>query len=345
MARSSPKIQCSVGPRATFTDELHFYLERTYDIGSITATNDLGGAYNLNVLLTSARGHFVVRIYRPWVTPPRLEEVQRLKRYLHAQHLPVVLPLAALSSRAVTSYEGRVLELEPFVPNDGAAESWERYKKAFALLGRLHSALTEWPAAATLPAPNVENYGTPETLLVWTEATRKRVQEISGPNALKAVALCEESFVILEELQHWWSMNAHHMAQGLIHGDFGVGNLLWHDNKVVAICDFDFAARHERVFDLAYALFWMFERLEPTQEYARRSWHRIPELLAHYDAVSTFPLTLEERLALPFEMARVPLYWVAEAAFLPDPVQAVVSRAETVKAARWILEHARQLAL
>ncbi len=339
----TPTIPFPLGPRASVTEDLCTYLEQTYDIETVTASADLGGTYNLNALITSAKGRFVARVYRPWVTPSRLEALQQLKHYLRAQHLPVVLPLIAPDGRTVVPYEGRVLELEPFIPNSGAVESWERYEKAFALLGRLHSTLARWPAAATLPAPNVENYGTPKTLAAWTKAAQQRIRETSNPDAPEALALCEVSFSLLKDLESWWFENAQHLPQGLIHGDFGVGNLLWRQAEVVAVCDFDFVARHERVFDLAYALFWMFERLEPTRNYALWSWHRIPELLAYYDAASSHPLTPGERRALPFEMARVPLFWVAEAAFLPDPVQAIVSRNETVMAARWLLEHPREL--
>lgn len=255
----------------------------------------------------------------------------------------MVLPLPTSDGRPVASFAGRVLELEPFVPNSGAVESWRRYEAAFSLLGKLHGALAG-PFAAAMPAPKVENYGRPETLIKWTRAARGRIRELTSPDAREALALCDVSLLLLNDVQKWWSENAQHLPHGLIHGDFGVGNLLWQQDDIVAMCDFDFVARHERVFDVAYALFWMFERLEPTRDYASWSWHRIPELLARYDAANSQPLTLRERRALPFEMARVPLYWPAEAVFLLDPVRAVLSRAETVVTAHWLLEHAHELA-
>ena len=330
------------GPRASFTVALHDYLEQTYRL-DITDTTDLGGAYNLNTLVMSDKGRFVARVYRPWVTPLRLEALQRLKHQLKAHHLPVILPLPTADGRMVASLDGRVLELEPFAPNSGAVESWGRYEEAFSLLGSLHGALAEFgPFAAALPAPKVENYGSSETLMSWTKATQQRIRELASPDVPDALELCEVSLSLLNQVQKW--PNVKGLPQGLVHGDFGVGNLLWRQGEIVAVCDFDFVARHERVFDVAYALFWMFERLEPTRDYASRSWHRVPDLLARYDDASTFPLTLQERKALPFEMARVPLYWPAEAAFLPNPVQAVLSCADTVAAAGWLLEHAHELA-
>ena len=156
------------GPRASFTVALHSYLEQTYRL-DITDTTDLGGAYNLNTLVMSDKGRFVARVYRPWVTPLRLEALHRLKGKLKAQ-LPVVLPLPTADGHTVAPFDGRLLELEPFVPNSGAVESWGRYEEAFSLLGSLHGALAEFgPFAAALPAPKVENYGSPEARTRWRQ--------------------------------------------------------------------------------------------------------------------------------------------------------------------------------
>ncbi len=343
------RLECSMnvtfptGPRAAVTAGLQGYLERTYRLGPITATADLGGAYNLNALLSTPKGRFVARVYRPWVTSPRLEALQGLKHRLKVYHLPVVLPLPTSDGRTVASFGGRVLELEPFVPNDGAIESWERCEKAFSLLGKLHGAFSGVPTAA-VPAPKVENYGSPETLIRWTKAAQRRIREMASLDAPQALALCDVSLLLLENLQSRWSEDAQYLPQGLVHGDFGIGNLLWRQNDIVAVGDFDFVAYHERIFDVAYALFWTFERLEPTRDYALWSWDRIPELLEHYDVTNSRPLTLQERKALPFEMARVPLYWPAEAVFLPDPIRAVLSCADMVRTASWLLEHAQELA-
>ena len=131
------KIPFPTGPRALVTDSFHRYLERTYKLGVAMSMADLGGAYNLNAPVTSDKGRFVARVYRPWVTRPRLRAFQHLRHQLKAQRLPIILSLPKADGRMVAAFDHRVLELEPFVPNSGAVESWERYEKAFSLLGRL----------------------------------------------------------------------------------------------------------------------------------------------------------------------------------------------------------------
>jgi hypothetical protein len=46
----------------------------------------------------------------------------------------------------------------------------------------------------------------------------------------------------------------------------------------------------------------------------------------------------------PVEMARVPLYWVAEANFLPDPVGTLQELSESVNSSKWVLAHRDALA-
>lgn len=66
------KVPFPTGPRASVTASFLGYLEQTYKLGVVTTTADLGGAYNLNALVTSAEGRFVARLHRPWVTRRRL---------------------------------------------------------------------------------------------------------------------------------------------------------------------------------------------------------------------------------------------------------------------------------
>jgi homoserine kinase type II len=88
-----------------------------------------------------------------------------------------------------------------------------------------------------------------------------------------------------------------------------------------------------------HALFWMCERLEASNDARIRAWPRVRELVGHYQATAQQPLTVEERQALPIEMARVPLYWIAEAVWLSDPLAAILKHADQIAFAQWSLRH------
>lgn len=73
---------------------------------------------------------------------------------------------------------------------------------------------------------------------------------------------------------------------------------------------------------------------------------RLRKAIAAYDAgqYHTRPLTSHERAVLPVQMARVPLYDLAEAGryvapHIGGPVQAVLRLSATIGRARWLIDH------
>lgn len=323
------------GQRAEPAPELIAAIERTYGLGSVRASRDLGGSYQLNLWLETHEGPLVARVYRPWMTAARLLAIQTVKEHLAATGLPVSLPIATMSGYTMMTYSSRLVEVEPFVAHDACADSWERYEAAFALLGRFHRATTRIDAT-TLPPPRVQNDASLLTLLQWVAYTEQRLHQQSAEQQLLAV--CDDATDLLQQIHRKRKMIQGRKIECLTHGDFGGDNLIFHGNAPAAILDFDFMAVRERVFDLAYALFWMFERLEGQLEPAQRSWQHMDRIIRQYEANSA-PLSDAERQCLPLEMARVPLYWIGEAGTLTNPARQVSEFAPAVACSRWILEH------
>lgn len=334
-----------LGPRALLSAGLLHTLEQHYAFGPIHTYRDLGGAYNLNARVETPRGIYVARVYRPWITAQRLRALHALKHWLHTQQLPIVLPIPTVAGNTLTTYQDRLIEVERFLPHSDAPELRACYAQAFALLGRFHTVLAGYTHAATFPQPLVENYGLPAILTQWVEQTKHRIQQLSHVQAAEAVAVCDKTIELLEYLSLWWREAEHQLPRQLVHGDYGVGNLLWQDHQVVAIGDFDFLAFHERIFDIAYPLYWMCARLDPVMDPQGWAWDQVAAMISHYNTSSHQPLVSEERRAIPLEMARVPLYWIAEAGFLEDPTDAVLSYTKGVAAAQWLIEHADEIDL
>lgn len=325
-----------IGPRAILTSELAEAAARAFGLGGVAGARDLGGTYNLNVLLETEHGRYVVRVYRPWVTPTRLLAVQETREYLARCGLPVVRPLRTPDGRRMVWLDGRLVEVEPFVPHDGTADSWERCARAFAALARLHGALRESPYPRV--PPRVSNYALPAQMLAWVEATEAAVQ-LSAP----ATDICRLARHLTQRIAGWWEAVGRNLPRQATHGDFGGGNVLFQGGDIVAILDFDFVGHRERVFDLAYALYWILRRMEPEMSPASHDWPSAAGLLAAYDEAADQPLEAAEWRALPLEMARVPLYWVAEAGFLDRPVDAVLAASPGVEWAAWVLDHAPEI--
>ncbi len=333
------------GLRTTFDNELHNTVAEQYNLGAITSTKDFGGTYNLNMLLQTTRGVYVARVYRPWVKYERLTMLQQIKRVLEQNDLPAVLPIACKVGKTILSYQGRWVEVESFVAHNTVTGTWERYEIAFALLAKLHACFATKLEHIAIVPPLVANYGVPDVLLAWTLQAEQRIRQVlENEDTQLALTLCAETAQLLTQMQIWWNKTGHELPQQVIHGDYGTGNLLFRDEQVVAILDFDFLAMRERIFELAYTLYWMFRRIESTLPPDKLSWPLVNTMLKSYNDHSIQPLTSAEVQALPLEMARVPLYWLAEAHILPNPTQTIVQLGDNVRFARWIVEHSDELA-
>src|SRR5581483_4788441 len=302
--------------------------------GEVLRLKDVGGTYNLNVLLEMRDKMYIVRVYRPWITYERLAFLHAVKEALARSGLPVALPLATNTGETMLTYRNsdrnqddeRLAEIEPFIPHDHVADDWPRYTRAFGLMGRLHQDLASIELASTpFVAPPVSNYGTPDELVDLTqrgaEAIRQAMVYMSAAQlqgAQRALTICTEALQLLSLLQEWWHKEGERLPKQFTHGDYGGGNILFCQGQVVGILDFDFLDVRERIFDVAYALFWMFWRLEGIQVPAALAWSRVRDLLVSYNAGTSRPLIEQEVWALPGEIACVALYWVAEAYLLTE---------------------------
>lgn len=324
------------GPRASPSPAMVAEVAAHYRLGEAVALRDLGGTYHLNLLLHTSHGRYVLRAYRPWVVEARLDLIQRVRAQLPASGLPAVPAVTAPDGSRVLRYDGRLIEVEHHFPNAGGADSWSRYESALPLLGRLHDALADITAGVVEPAPAVHNYAEPAAAAAGIAQTRAVV---AARGASDAVAACDAAAEYMARIQTWWDEGGRLLPRGAVHGDFGADNLLYRDATPAAVLDFDFLDVHERSFDVAYSLYWAFERVEGDQSPADRSWHRVGDLLDRYSSAARTPLTPAERRAMPMQLARVPLYWFAEAALVPDPVAAVRQRIPTLAVARWLLDH------
>ena len=310
------------GPRAdpALVEELIAH----YPINTPTAFYDLGGTYNLNVLVESHQGQYVLRVRRPGLAPVVLlsstgETSAGTRRFSGRPSYPDTLRSGYSFIRQRSATDG---ELEPYVVHDVQLERWSDYPQAFALLAQLHTALDHLPATVQHVPPAVSNYALPAQLLQWTHKTIQVIEQERAAgrqragDAQHALDICATVLPFLQTLDRWWKSEGQLLPHGLTHGDYGGSNLLLHKDQIVALLNFDFLDQRERIFDLAYTLYWIFWQHEDTR-YPNSPWHRISTLLEAYNHQTKQPLTQQERLALPLEMARIPLYWIAEAHFLP----------------------------
>lgn len=348
--RLNTLTDAETGPRWRVDDALLDAIAEVYELPHPLDWRDLGGAYNLNLWVRGGAREIVARVHRPWVTRARLMMLHDVREGLRDQGLPVPEPLRTAHGETTWRYTDRWMEAAEFVPNDGMADTWERLETAFSLLGQLHDAIEAHGEAAAFVPPRVSDYALPAALRPWMHETERIINQAAENGQADAdtvrVALetCHEADDLLGVVEEWWEEGGYLLPEQAVHGDYGGDNLLFRNGKVAAILDFDFLAVRERLFDVAFALYWVFSNLEVDRLPRDLSWDKAAVLLSHYNNATSRPLIPDEWDSLPLQIARVPLYWVAEAAFAADTVGNVAARAGSIRFAGWVMDNMNEVA-
>ncbi len=302
---------------------------------------DLGGVFNRNLRLPDAdHGEVVVRVYRPWVTAARLASIGAIRQRLADRGLPVVVPIERDEADRAVRVGWRMVELEPFVANDGGTDSFARARAAAELLGRLHGALDGWTPPGPVVPPRVHTALPDRTLRRWLDRTRTIVaRRPDHPRAAAALGALTAADMVRTGLA---TVENPELPRQLTHGDFGHDNLRFVGETPVALLDFDFAGIRPRIADLAdlaFAPHWLPSFGQLGQDPADRDWSRIADLIRSYGGASERPPTPAEVEALPVLMARLPVAWAAMGWLMRDPVTAVADLAGELETAAWLLTH------
>lgn len=312
-------------------------------------TAPLGGAINEVIRVRTDQGNVVIRIHRPEMTPARLTAVHAIQDQLQARGLPLPATFQTKGGATWTSIRGRLAEVLRYVPGGREAETWDEAAAAFAMLGRLHNGLRVVCADA-LPAPVFGCFVTPSSALALLAATEPAVQtRRHHPAAAEMADVRARARMLLGQLQAARRNYVAHLPRQMIHGDFVGYNVLISGGRVIAILDFDRMAVRERIYDLACALFVLLNRLTrngltqrgPNGSLADSDLNQIARLLQRYASTVDVPLTGAELSALPYEMARTPLYPVVAAELSPaNAVVETLGAGQHLAAAQWLADQA-----
>ena len=207
-----------------------------------------GWWFNLILRLDADDETLVLRRYG--VTPP--DEVLwelALLAHLRAHEFPTIAPLKRADNHYLSEFQGKPAILYPYVEGHNACA--DRVEPALAIaqtaatIARLHD-LTE---NLTLPHPRVRS-GTD---------TRRTVRELLKLTTRRGIAPHETAlrdFVerVIRTLNHVEALIAQYapiLRRGVVHHDAHCANVLFHEDRFVALIDFDDACEGYLIADLA----------------------------------------------------------------------------------------------
>ncbi len=301
------------GLRAAPTAELAEVLGRRYGIDAGQSA-DLGGSSNLNLLVADGPARYVVRVYRPYVTAGRLGDIQLVRGVLDRAGVPCAKLVPARDGQPWVRVGGRLVEVERFVDHDAAMDAWSRLERGLPLLGRIHSLLAPIQGSAEGRRPRFANHLDPAQVRRSTAQATARIRAWRPEPTPAEERLARLSEQLADLVAAGEASQAGLLPRQLVHGDFWDNNVGFRHDRVVLVGDFDFMGARARIDDLALTLYFADATLGPDDSLDDRGGGdriaRLRRLVDAYDSGLDHRLTTAERAAVPWAMARQPLWAV-----------------------------------
>ncbi len=293
------------GTRAIASADLEEFLRAHWGVWPAAAAPDLGGSSNLNLLVTDGRSLRVARVYRPFVTGQRVAVLQGVRDHLASHGIPCTGPIPTLSGREWETFQGRAVEVEPYVAAPAAMHTLSRVRAGLAVLGHIHALLQAFPVGPAAAAPRFANYVAAAGLVRAVAAGTRRIRAWR-PTPVEA-RLADLADELAGTLAGWDQDRPGPLRRQLVHGDFWDDNVRFRSRQVALVTDFDFLGERPRTDDLALTLYYTsVDITDITRDPAQ-----LTRLVAAYEAGLGTRLSPHELAAIPPAIARQPLWSIA----------------------------------
>jgi len=282
-----------------------------YDLGEVSMPREVPSAHqrrHRKLLIDTTAGRFVIKTYK--TDPVVLDSLSfqhRLSKHLQEHGLPVAAICPARSGRTVVEQPGWALELQQFVPGEQMVVTSDTLAQAATALGRFHEVCEHFP----VPPRDARMWRFSEVPRTNLQGLFERARQETTDELV--VDYCNEIALFLHAATEALALERRKdFETGLIHGDWHGGNLLFHEGKLAAILDLEFAGAGCYLEDIAYAISNLSVRTTINES---KLYYRTNLLLDRYQ--SSRPLSYQERVALYYAVGvkhittvayQVPLY-------------------------------------
>ena len=298
------------GSRAVLSRDLWKVLAARWAI-PLQQGHDLGGSLNLNLQVSRGDDRLVVRVHRPSAGPARLRDIQAVRDRLDHAGVPCSALVAARDGTRWARTGDRLVEVERFIPHDAAMNTPHRLARGLPLLGRIHALLADMEVSPAGRVAEFANHIEPGRVLSGTRAGTARVRRWQPTPDERQLASQAERLAGLVTAGE--ADLAAGLPRQLVHGDFWDDNVFFRGQDPVFVADFGFMAERARIDDLALTLYYADTEFSLATSQDRIA--ALQPLVRAYASGLGSPLTDAERQALPWAIARQPLWgiggWVA----------------------------------
>lgn len=214
---------------------------------------------NENMRVQTNRGDYFVRFHNPRASERKLLREQRIMVWANAQGLPVVTPCCDAEGRSLWLEEGTWISLYPWVEGHtgirGSIQPFEAHALG-EMQGRLHATLALYEDPELPFEGSGSSWNTNHTLLCLDQIQQHLQKQANWEEEEKLVlnAIKVQRELLLSSSAHPIS-DFDALSRQPVHGDYHEGNvLLYAQNQVVAVVDWEMAGRLPRIFELIRTL-------------------------------------------------------------------------------------------
>jgi len=226
-----------------------------YDLGPIESITEFarGSQNTLKIGIVSSRGKFLLK--RRQLQPPQRRQLaysHRLQAHLQEEGfpLPKLVPPPD-SDILVHQYGGHTYELFEYARGQTYSKTLQETRDAGAMLAKFHRAVEGFEDP---DPPSLEDYHDADSIrraLSSLYATLSGHDSIAGQEA-DALELGQELFDAYEHCARAIAgLNLRSWPTGVIHSDWHPGNMLFRNEQVIAVVDYDAVRLSQRILDVA----------------------------------------------------------------------------------------------
>jgi homoserine kinase type II len=292
----------SGGHRERFaTDELAIVLSH-YDIGILEEVREFprGSRKAPKLLISTDQGKFLLkRRARGKEDPFKVAFAHALQLFLAAKQFPLPHLIGTKrENNSMLQWKGAVYELFEFIPGQGYPHSLEATFDSGRVLALYHKLLHDFHAEWQ---PPTGSYHRQPSIEQGMKAIPLAIQA-ADPGITTLLQFLHESYAYAAERVEQLGLST--WPKQYVHADWHPGNMLFRDNRVVAVIDYDSARQLPRIIDISngalqFSIIGGDDDVSKWPDYLDES--RFKRFIRGYDDVSL--LSEAEVRAMPWLMA------------------------------------------
>jgi Ser/Thr protein kinase RdoA (MazF antagonist) len=269
-------------------DEIQWVCQQ-HHLGEIKKINGvLSGKNNVPILVETYKGKYVLRYVTYPASKERIKDIEDIILCLKEASIPAVNAIQNRLGDNYTFTNNRIVQVYPFIEGIKFNFKPEQIKSNAKVLKKFHNALKLYKQD---PLPD-------NPISLTEEYLQKRLHRLyRNKESISESSLSRIKSLYSTIIKHWKEADNNNLQETIIHCDWHPWNLIYReDGSIACILDMDHVQSGNRIYDVAYFIYWIFKF--NSNEQNRKIYLEI--FLDGYGG-----LTPEEERILPLEVSKI----------------------------------------